>query len=81
MSALDNMLISARVRMMKAGERIQEFLSGEKGVSNVVATIIVLLITVLLIGFFWDELQKWIDGIMDTIFGTGFDADGLSGSG
>ena len=42
-----------------------------------VATIIILLIVVLLIGVFWDRLQEWLSGIMDQIFGSSFTADGL----
>lgn len=78
MSTLDNMIIAGRCRMTKAKENFKEFWSSEKGVSNVVATIIILLIVVLLIGFFWDKLQVWLDGMMDTIFGTEFNSDGLS---
>ena len=35
------------------------------------------LIVVLLIGVFWERLQEWLSGIMETIFGTSFDAGGL----
>lgn len=78
MSTLDSMIINAQFKMTRAKENFKEFWSSEKGVSNVVATIIILLIVVLLIGFFWDKLQIWLDGMMDTIFGTEFNSDGLS---
>lgn len=68
MNRLDDACIWAKVRLCKAKEGIQEFFSNQDGVANVVATIIVLLITVLLIAAFWDQLQGWIEGIMDQIF-------------
>ncbi|MCM1376779.1 MAG: hypothetical protein NC245_17020 [Muribaculum sp.] len=77
MSALDRLYIGAQIKMMSARDRVKNFLASQDGVSNVVATIVVLLIVVLLIGIFWNRLQEWIGGIMDTIFGTQFDASGL----
>lgn len=77
MRKLDHFYIAAQTRALKAKEGIKHFFEGEKGVSNVVATIIILLIVVLLIGVFWDRLQEWINKIMDTIFGTEFKANKL----
>lgn len=73
MSTLDNMIIAGRCRMTKAKENFREFWSSEKGVSNVVATIIILLIVVLIIGVFWDKLKVWLDGMMAQIFDTSFE--------
>ncbi|MCM1120917.1 MAG: hypothetical protein NC543_16345 [bacterium] len=78
MSALDRLYIGAQIKLMSARDRVKNFLASQDGVSNVVATIIVLLIVVLLIGIFWNRLKEWIGGIMDTIFGTQFDDSGLS---
>lgn len=69
MNTIDYLVIGAQNRMAKAKEGFRNFMSSERGVSNVVATIIILLIVVLLIGVFWDRLQEWLKGIMDTIFG------------
>lgn len=77
MNRLDDACIWAKVRLCKAKEGIQEFFSNQDGVSNVVATIIVLLITVLLIAAFWGQLKEWVSGIMDQIFGQSFDGSGL----
>lgn len=77
MSKLDCMYISAMTKMAKVKDDIREFMTSEKGVSNIVATIIILLIVVLLIGVFWEKLQEWLKDMMDTIFGTSFDASGL----
>ena len=77
MSTLDNMMIAGRCRMMKAKENMKEFWSSEKGVSNVVATIIILLIVVLIIGVFWDKLKVWLNNMMEQIFDFEPTSDGL----
>lgn len=77
MNTIDYLVISAQNRMAKAKENFRNFMSSERGVSNVVATIIILLIVVLLIGVFWERLQKFLKGIMDTIFSSEFTTDGL----
>ena len=79
MSKLDCMYISAMTKMAKVKDDIREFMTSEKGVSNIVATIIILLIVVLLIGVFWEKLQEWLTGIMNDIFGESYDASGLDG--
>ena len=68
MNRLDDACIWAKVRLYKAKESVKEFFSNQDGVSNVVATIVVLLITILLIAAFWEQLSKWINGIMSQIF-------------
>lgn len=77
MSFLDNMAINAKIRMWKFEEKAKSFFLEEKGVSNVVATIILVLIVVLIIAVFWEQLSKWLKGMMDKIFGTEFKDDGL----
>ena len=79
MRTLDMWYINARTRMIKAQERAKDFFTSEKGVSNIVATIIILLVVVLIIGVFWDRLQVWLDGMMDTIFGTTPSVDKMDG--
>lgn len=79
MSTLDRWYIGAQIRMINARNRMKEFWASQKGVSNVVATIVILLIVVLLIGVFWGRLKEWIGGIMDQIFGSEFTSDGLGG--
>ena len=81
MYLLDSLYIRVQSRMRMAGEKAKEFFASQRGVSNVVATIIVLLIVVLLIAAFWNQLKTWVQDIMDQIFGTKFDSDGLGGSG
>ena len=77
MNVLDRAYIWTTIRLSSAKDRMKEFLSDQDGISNVVAVIIVLLITVLLIGVFWDRLQEWINDIMNDIFGTTFSDSGL----
>lgn len=68
MEFVDNIMIDAKVRMWKMGERIKGFFKEEHGVSNVVATVILVLIVVLIIAVFWNRLSKWLKNMMDSIF-------------
>lgn len=65
------------VRMTAMKDKAKDFVKSQDGVSNVVATIIILLLVVMLIAVFWENLQEWISGMMDQIFGTTFDDSGL----
>lgn len=78
MSTLDNMIIAGRCRMAKAKENFKVFWSSEKGVSNVVATIIILLIVVLIIGVFWDRLKVFLEKLMNDIFDTDINDGGFT---
>ena len=80
MKMLDKICIGAMIRAIMAKDKVKVFLQEQDGVSNVVATIIILLIVVLLIGAFWDRLKEWIGAIMDQIFGTSYNASGLGGN-
>lgn len=77
MDLADDFVISAKVRMWKLGERIKGFLKEEQGVSNVVATVILVLIVVLLIAAFWESLSKWLKTIMEQIFGQKYEKPDL----
>lgn len=68
MNVLDNMAVGMKIHLWKCKENIKNFFAEEHGVSNVVATIILVLIVVLLIGIFWDGLKSWMTGIMAKIF-------------
>ena len=77
MKMLDSLCIGAMVRMTAMKDKAKDFVKSQDGVSNVVATIIILLLVVMLIAVFWENLQEWIRGMMDQIFGTTFDDSGL----
>lgn len=77
MKMLDSLCIGAMVRMTAMKDKAKDFVKNQDGVSNVVATIIILLLVVMLIAVFWENLQEWISGMMDQIFGTTFDDSGL----
>ena len=77
MKMLDSLCIGAMVRMTAMKDKAKDFVKSQDGVSNVVATIIILLLVVMLIAVFWENLQEWISGMMDQIFGTTFDDRGL----
>lgn len=68
MNKLDCLYIGARVRLEKAGERIRDFFASQDGVNTVVATIVMLLITVILIAVFWEQLSGWVKQILEIIF-------------
>ena len=77
MKMLDSLCIGAMVRMTAMKDKAKDFIKSQDGVSNVVATIIILLLVVMLIAVVWENLQEWISGMMDQIFGTTFDDSGL----
>ncbi len=77
MEMLDSLYITALILAGRAWERAKAFWASQDGVSNVVATIILLLIVVLLIGVFWDRLQGWMNDMMGQIFDTKYSADKL----
>lgn len=60
MNVLDNMAVGAQVYMWKCKEKIKDFFAEEHGVSNVVATVILVLVVVLLIAAFWGSLKTWM---------------------
>ena len=77
MKMLDSLCIGAMVRMTAMKDKAKDFVKSQDGVSNVVATITILMLVVMLIAVFWENLQEWISGTMDQIFGTTFDDSGL----
>lgn len=77
MNVLDKGYIWLALKAGKMKESMKEFCLAQDGVANVVATIVVLLITVLLIAAFWTQLKAWVSNLMNTIFGTTFDDGGL----
>ena len=78
MNTLDKLYLGAQLRASIMKEKVKNFMSEQSGVSNVVSTIILLLIVVLIIGIFWDKLQEWLKGMMDTIFATEINDSGLN---
>lgn len=68
--ALDSFIICTRFKMKNF---IEDFRKEEMGVSAFVATVLILLITVLLCAVFWKSIQKWWNDIADKIFDTAND--------
>ena len=77
MELMNKIAIGMMVRMMILKQDVKDFLDNQDGISAVVATIIILLITVILVGIFWDRLKTWVSGMMNQIFGSSFDEGGL----
>ena len=70
MKMLDKICINAMLRANVAKDKLESFLEEQDGVSNVVATLLILVIVVTLVTTFWGRLSEWANGLMDTIFNT-----------
>ncbi len=70
MKMLDKICISAMLRANAVKDKMESFLEEQDGVSNVVATLLILVIVVTLVTTFWGRLSEWANGLMDTIFNT-----------
>lgn len=70
MKMLDKICISAMLRANAVKDKMESFLEEQDGVSNVVATLLILVIVVTLVTTFWGRLQEWTNKLMDIIFKT-----------
>ena len=70
MKMLDKICINAMLRANVAKDKLESFLEEQDGVSNVVATLLILVIVVTLVTTFWGRLQEWTNKSMDIIFKT-----------
>ena len=70
MKMLDTICINAMLRANVAKDKLESFLEEQDGVSNVVATLLILVIVVTLVTTFWGRLQEWTNKLMDIIFKT-----------
>lgn len=70
MKMLDKICINAMLRANVAKDKLESFLKEQDGVSNVVATLLILVIVVTLVTTFWGRLSEWANGLMDIIFKT-----------
>lgn len=70
MKMLDKICINAMLRANVAKDKLESFLEEQDGVSNVVATLLILVIAVTLVTTFWGRLQEWTNKLMDIIFKT-----------
>ncbi|MBT9822052.1 hypothetical protein DW826_13350 [Clostridium sp. AM34-11AC] len=70
MKMLDKICINAMLRANVAKDKLESFLEEQDGVSNVVATLLILVIVVTLVTTFWGRLQEWTNKLMDIIFKT-----------
>ena len=70
MKMLDKICINAMLRANVAKDKLESFLEEQDGVSNVVATLLILVIVVTLVTTSWVRLQEWTNKLMDIIFKT-----------
>lgn len=54
--ALNTMYIGMKIRLSNF---MDNFFNDESGVSNIVATVLLILVVVLLASIFWDTISKW----------------------
>ena len=62
MKMLDKICINAMLRANVAKDKLESFLEEQDGVSNVVATLLILVIVVTLVTTFWGRLSEWANG-------------------
>lgn len=69
---LEDFLILTKIQMCNF---IEELRDDERGVSNIVATVILILIVVLLAALFWGKLKEYFEGLWTRVSST---SDGIS---
>ena len=67
MELLNRLYISAQIRMRNFAE---EFKGDEKGVSSIIATVLLILIVLLLVSVFWKNLQNWFNTLWKNVTST-----------
>ncbi|MBQ3517167.1 MAG: hypothetical protein IJA29_08075 [Lachnospiraceae bacterium] len=60
MNFINSMVLGAKVRMLKAKEALKNVMTEEKGVSNIVATVLIIIVAVALVALMWTFLKDWI---------------------
>lgn len=55
--------------MLRINNFVEEFKNDEKGVSSIVATVLLILIVVLLAAIFWESIQTWFSDTWAKIMG------------
>lgn len=70
MNVLDKLYVKAQTKAVIMKDNLKKFMTEERGVSNFVATIFLMLVVVLIIGLFWDALESWFNEIKTKIFVT-----------
>lgn len=74
MNWIDTKYLNMKIRMQKF---VDEFLSGEEGVSAFIATILLIVIVVALCAIFWTNINEWFTKTWGEIIGN----DGMGGIG
>jgi len=58
---LNSMILGVKTRMMKAKEEMKNLIVEEKGVSNIVATVLIIIVAIALVAAIWAFLGDWIE--------------------
>jgi len=68
MNIFDRAYLTMQQKFNNFKEDVKEFMASQSGVSNVVATILILLIVVILVGVFFNKLKEFVNGLFEKIF-------------
>lgn len=78
MSMLDRGYITAKNWMARKKE---QFMADERGVSGIVAAIVLLVIAVVLAAVFWDKISTLVSGLWSKFESDGIDPSKINGGG
>ena len=71
MNFLNSVVLGAKARIMKAKEQMKNLMAEEKGVSNIVATVLIIIVSIALVALMWTLLDEWIIGVFEELFNFG----------
>ena len=64
-----------RLAREEARKNEQSLVKDERGVSAIVATVLLILFVALLAVLFWNQIKEWFDAMMDKIFNQTMDPE------
>ena len=71
MNFLNSMVLGAKARMLKAKEEMKNVMAEEKGVSNIVATVLIIIVSIALVALIWSFLDEWIIEVFEELLDFG----------
>lgn len=71
MNFINSMVLGAKARMLKAKEEMKNVMAEEKGVSNIVATVLIIIVSIALVALIWSFLDEWIIEVFEELLDFG----------
>ena len=71
MNFFNSMVLGAKARMLKAKEEMKNVMAEEKGVSNIVATVLIIIVSIALVALIWSFLDEWIIEVFEELLDFG----------